>query len=119
MQREYTWEAGTLAYLYRQLGFASRAQAKGVAGCLTLLQCWIYDHFPTLRPSRLEPRQLEQREAGTLKWRGISPHLTKKKNTLLLSYYRQTIDSLTPQQVVWTPYGLPPHLSVSIPCIRA
>ncbi|CAI0401806.1 unnamed protein product, partial [Linum tenue] len=61
---EYAWGAGALAYLYRQLGSASQAEAKGVAGCLTLLQCWIYDHFPTLRPSRLEPRHLEQGKTG-------------------------------------------------------
>ncbi|CAI0444544.1 unnamed protein product [Linum tenue] len=60
MVGEYAWGAGALAYLYRQLGIASRAEAKGVAGCLTLLQCWIYGHFPTLRPSRLEPRELER-----------------------------------------------------------
>ncbi|CAI0459692.1 unnamed protein product [Linum tenue] len=55
MLREYVWGAGALAYLYSQLGIASREEAKGLAGSLTLLQCWIYDHFPTLRASRLEP----------------------------------------------------------------
>ncbi|CAI0435387.1 unnamed protein product, partial [Linum tenue] len=55
---ESTRGAGALAYLYRQLGIASQAEAKGVTCCLTLLQCWIYNHFPTLRPSRLEPRQI-------------------------------------------------------------
>ncbi|CAI0451905.1 unnamed protein product [Linum tenue] len=37
MLREYAVGAGALAYLYRQLGIASRAEAKEVAGCLTLL----------------------------------------------------------------------------------
>ncbi|CAI0560249.1 unnamed protein product [Linum tenue] len=112
MLGEYAWGAGALAYLYRELGIASRAEAKGVAGCLTLLQCWIYDHFPTLRPSRLEPRELEQGQAGAFRWRGTAPRSSKKRDAQMLAYYRQAIDSLTPQSVCWTPYGQSPHLTV-------
>ncbi|CAI0392342.1 unnamed protein product [Linum tenue] len=75
-------------------------------------RCWIYDHFPTLRPSRLEPRELEQGHAGAFRWRGISPQSTKKRDAQMLAYYRQEIDSLTPQAVSWTPYGQSPHLTV-------
>ncbi|CAI0459974.1 unnamed protein product, partial [Linum tenue] len=35
---DYAWGAGALAYLYRQLGVATRAGSKGLCGCLTLLQ---------------------------------------------------------------------------------
>ncbi|CAI0457313.1 unnamed protein product [Linum tenue] len=80
MLGEYAWGAGALAYLYRQLGIASRAEAKGVSGCLTLLQCWIYDHFPTLRPTRLEPRELEQGQAGAFRWRGTAPRSSKRRD---------------------------------------
>ncbi|XP_057528012.1 protein MAIN-LIKE 1-like [Amaranthus tricolor] len=41
-QQEVAWGAVTLAYLYRQLGMASRAGCKTIVGCLTLLQTWIY-----------------------------------------------------------------------------
>ena len=34
----YSWGAATLANLYRQLGEATRAKCKEIAGCLTLLQ---------------------------------------------------------------------------------
>ncbi|CAI0475560.1 unnamed protein product [Linum tenue] len=37
MLGEYVWGAGALAYLYMHLGIASRAEAKRVASCLTLL----------------------------------------------------------------------------------
>ena len=47
-QDEIAWGAVTLAYLYRQLGMASRA------GCKTLLQTWIYEYFSAFRP---HPRQ--------------------------------------------------------------
>lgn len=48
----YSWGAATLAYLYRQLGIASRGDCQGIAGCLTLLQAWIYEYFPCFRPHR-------------------------------------------------------------------
>ncbi|XP_056694868.1 protein MAIN-LIKE 1-like [Spinacia oleracea] len=47
---EYSWGSATLCYLYHQLGVASRGGAQGIAGCLTLLQAWIYEYFPTFRP---------------------------------------------------------------------
>ncbi|XP_057518350.1 protein MAINTENANCE OF MERISTEMS-like [Amaranthus tricolor] len=42
-QDEIAWGAVTLAYLYRQMEMASRAGCKTIAGCLTLLQTWIYE----------------------------------------------------------------------------
>ena len=45
-QDEIAWGAETLAYMYRQLGMAFRAGYKTIAGCLTLLQTWIYEYFP-------------------------------------------------------------------------
>ena len=49
-QDEIAWGAVALAYLYRQLGMASRAGCKTIAGCLTLLQTWIYEYFSAFRP---------------------------------------------------------------------
>ncbi|XP_052179873.1 protein MAIN-LIKE 1-like [Diospyros lotus] len=45
----YAWGAACLAYLYRQLGIASRRDVKGICGYLTLLEAWIYEHFPLTR----------------------------------------------------------------------
>ena len=49
-QDEIAWGTVTLAYMYRQLGMASRAGCNTIAGCLTLLQTWIYEYFPAFRP---------------------------------------------------------------------
>ena len=49
-QDEIAWGAVTLAYMYWQLGMASRAGCKTIAGCLTLLQTWIYEYVPAFRP---------------------------------------------------------------------
>ncbi|CAI9089725.1 OLC1v1024352C1 [Oldenlandia corymbosa var. corymbosa] len=46
----YSWGSGTLAFLYRQLGIASRAGCTMMAGCMTLLQAWIYEYFPYFQP---------------------------------------------------------------------
>ena len=48
--RTYAWGAGALAHLYRQLGIASRASVRQISGYMTLLQAWIYEHFPYLSP---------------------------------------------------------------------
>lgn len=40
--RGYGWGAAALAYLYRQLGVASRAGCSQLGGCLTLLQVYFY-----------------------------------------------------------------------------
>ena len=46
----YSWGSAALAFLYRQLGIASRVECKAIGGCLTLLQAWIYEYFPSFRP---------------------------------------------------------------------
>ena len=49
-QDENALDAVTLAYMYQQLGMASRVDCKTIAGCLTLLETWIYEYFPSFRP---------------------------------------------------------------------
>ena len=55
-QDEIAWGAVTLANMYRQLGMATRTGCKTIVGCLTLLQTWIYEYFPSFRP---HPRQAD------------------------------------------------------------
>ncbi|XP_065848775.1 protein MAIN-LIKE 1-like [Euphorbia lathyris] len=46
----YSRGSAVLAYLYRRLGIASRGDCGQITGCLTLLQAWIFEYFPTFRP---------------------------------------------------------------------
>ncbi|XP_028123334.1 protein MAIN-LIKE 1-like [Camellia sinensis] len=46
----YAWDAAALAFLYRQLGTAIRYAVKQMAGYMTLLEGWIYEHFVGARP---------------------------------------------------------------------
>ncbi|XP_020421289.1 protein MAIN-LIKE 1 [Prunus persica] len=41
----YSWGFGCLAWLYRQLGQASRSKMKKIAGYMTLLEAWVYVHM--------------------------------------------------------------------------
>ena len=48
--RTYAWGAAALTHLFRQLGFATRSGVRQIAGYLTLLEAWIYEHFPRCMP---------------------------------------------------------------------
>ncbi|KAL2940999.1 Protein MAIN-LIKE 1 [Bienertia sinuspersici] len=52
MMNEYSWGSAALAYLYRLLGVASRADGHQLSGCMKLLQAWIYEYFPVFLPQR-------------------------------------------------------------------
>ena len=43
---EYAWGAAALAFLYRQLGEASRYDCGQISGYITLFASWIYERFP-------------------------------------------------------------------------
>ncbi|CAI0402019.1 unnamed protein product [Linum tenue] len=60
MVSKYALGVGALAWMYRQLGRSSRAGSKGFSGCLTLLQSWIYEYFPSLRINRAAPQTVTQ-----------------------------------------------------------
>ncbi|KAI3884734.1 hypothetical protein MKW92_039504 [Papaver armeniacum] len=45
----YSW-----AWIYHHLGQGSRAEVYSMVGCMTILQVWFYDHFPTLERHKIE-----------------------------------------------------------------
>ncbi|KAL9232981.1 hypothetical protein vseg_008029 [Gypsophila vaccaria] len=100
----YAWGIGALAYMYRELGIASRAGSRGLAGYMTLLQVWIYEYFPCFRPA--QPSALGDGLPRAMGWVDI-PRF-EGGNTLLATY-RQQLDGLTVQSVRWLPYGHRPN----------
>ncbi|XP_006574844.2 protein MAIN-LIKE 1 [Glycine max] len=44
----YAWGVAALVHMYDQLDEACRTPTRQLAGYLTLLQCWIYEHFPSV-----------------------------------------------------------------------
>ncbi|GAA0151787.1 hypothetical protein LIER_10431 [Lithospermum erythrorhizon] len=88
------WGTTTLAYLYDQLGKASRANIKQLAGG------WIYEYFPAFRRA-IKPVWVEGSPRAS-RWE----KLTNSGNSFEeLIKYRQILNNMTPDDVTWIPYG--------------
>ncbi|CAI0425567.1 unnamed protein product, partial [Linum tenue] len=85
---------------------------QGSAGCLTLLQCWIYEYFQGFRPSHFEPPVVGPDEAWASRWIGQPTHGFVADPSVRLVFYRRALDSLTPSDVFWTPFHQRPHKAV-------
>ncbi|KAH6818021.1 hypothetical protein C2S51_001624 [Perilla frutescens var. frutescens] len=96
----YTWGVAALAFLYRQLGVGSRVGCRQMAGFLTLLEAWIYEHFPTLgRPQPNADYRAGQPYA--MRW-AQQVHGAVSEDAVRA--YRVQLDTLRPEDVVWDPY---------------
>ena len=106
MTREYSWGAATLAFLYRQLGVASRAGSTSLSGCLTLLRSWIYEYFPSLR-CRQTPAPRARGEALAGRWKG--PRIVERATDvdLRVETLQSVLDGMTHAHVDWLPFGPP------------
>ncbi|KAH7835826.1 hypothetical protein Vadar_030228 [Vaccinium darrowii] len=93
----YAFGAAGLAYLYRQLGQASNGDAKQLSGYTTLLEAWIQEHFPTLR-NGIDPNYTDDLPRAR---RWLSRREVTTDSTLR---YRQLLDNLQPNQVMFNPY---------------
>ncbi|XP_021715244.1 protein MAIN-LIKE 1-like [Chenopodium quinoa] len=102
---EFSWGSSALAYLYRQLGTSSRKDVDSIAGCLTLLQAWIYEYFPCFRPQQgTLTRELSIPRASA--WDVGSGCPNKIMERLLT--FRARLDQLTDNEVNWLSYGVDP-----------
>ncbi|XP_052732411.1 protein MAIN-LIKE 1-like [Vigna angularis] len=85
-----------LAQLYEQLGDASLASMKQMAGYLTLFQSWIYEHFPSIRNRWLVSL-----------YDDTTPHATRwqsPRQSSTLAEICSQLDDLKYNGVVWHPY---------------
>ncbi|XP_028072408.1 protein MAIN-LIKE 2-like [Camellia sinensis] len=94
----YAWSAAALAYLYRQMGYASRSGMKQIADYMTLLEGWIYEHFRGFRPHL------------NMNYTRDMPHVycwTSRRESseeTQLQAFRQELDRLGVHDVIWDPY---------------
>ncbi|CAN1237882.1 Protein MAIN-LIKE 2 [Linum grandiflorum] len=106
---KYAWGTATLAWLYLELGKATRADIVGRAGCLHLLQSWIHEYFPHTRKSVAQPEPRREGEPLCGRWASTDaiaggPAGRDKR----LAYYRRLLDSLESEDVTWLPFGPDP-----------
>ncbi|KAL7208659.1 hypothetical protein ACSBR1_030405 [Camellia fascicularis] len=95
----YAWGAAALAFLYRQLGTATRYTVKQMAGYMTLLEAWIYEHFVDARPHP----NLDYKEDQPCVFRWIS-RTQSGLSTSILQRLREDLDRLEAHDVIWDQY---------------
>ncbi|RHN47301.1 putative aminotransferase-like, plant mobile domain-containing protein [Medicago truncatula] len=73
---------------------------KQLGGYATLLQCWIYEYFPTLG------NRVENRVACDEPGMGVARAMRWKypRGNLKVDQIRRMIDDLTPNDVIWCPF---------------
>ncbi|KAE8773139.1 mutator protein [Hordeum vulgare] len=112
---KFSWGSAALAYLYRQLDDACRRTTKdgGVGGCMLLLSVWSWERLPVGCPKSSQWNTWDdhgnpvRQPTWTYKWDLVSE--VASEVNLLYKQYTNEMDSLTPKQVEWEPYGVGPN----------
>ncbi|XP_006599223.2 protein MAIN-LIKE 1-like [Glycine max] len=96
----YAWRVTALVHMYDQLNDASMSHSRQLGSYITLLQCWIYEHFPSVAESTADQ---DYDEASPRACRWIA---TKKMvKSIRTPSYRERLDRLRIPDVCWIPYG--------------
>ncbi|KAL5141294.1 Protein MAIN-LIKE 1 [Glycine soja] len=100
MTERYAWGVVTLVHMYNQLNDASMSHSRQLGDYITLLQCWIYEHFPSVAESTADQ---DYDEASPRACRWIATKKTVK--SIRTPSYRERLDRLRISDVCWIPYG--------------
>lgn len=98
-----SWGSAVLAYLYRCLCTAARAEAREICGPMVLLQIWAWEHIPIMRPDGKPPTSLPDLAPYGARW-VVSLDLHRLPTHVLVAY-RDQLDALFHNQFVWLPYS--------------
>ncbi|XP_028184610.1 protein MAINTENANCE OF MERISTEMS-like [Glycine soja] len=96
----FAWGAAALVHMYDHLNDASQASTRQLGGYITLLQCWIYEHFPTVHTSVVDDAY-DEGSPWAYRWLTGKAHITGIKG----APYRRRLDALSVTDVCWMPYG--------------
>ncbi|XP_028193291.1 protein MAIN-LIKE 2-like [Glycine soja] len=96
----YAWGAAALVHMYDQLDEASRTTTQRIGGYLTLLQCWIYEHFPSVHQCVTDDAYKEMSPRAS-RWLTMKAHV----KGITGASYRARCDALTVTDVCWLPYS--------------
>ncbi|KAL5128537.1 Protein MAIN-LIKE 1 [Glycine soja] len=95
----YAWGVAALVHMYDQLDEASRTTTRQIAGYLTLLQCWIYEHFPSVHQCVTDDTYQETSPRAS-RWLTSKAHM----KGITGAPYKARCDALTVTDVSWLPY---------------
>uniref|UniRef100_A0A8I6XFM5 Aminotransferase-like plant mobile domain-containing protein n=1 Tax=Hordeum vulgare subsp. vulgare TaxID=112509 RepID=A0A8I6XFM5_HORVV len=112
---KFSWGSAALSYLYPQLDDACRRTTKdgGVGGYMLLLSVWSWERLPVGRPKSSKWNTWDDHgnpvrlPTWAYKWDLVSE--VASEVNLLYKQYTNEMDSLTPEQVEWQPYGAGPN----------
>ncbi|KAH1214853.1 Protein MAIN-LIKE 2 [Glycine max] len=96
----FSWGVAALVHLYDQLNEASQAPTRHIAGYISLLRCWIYEHFPSVHRSVVDDGYAEA-SPRACRWLTGKAQMAEIKG----APYRARIDALTVTDVCWMPYA--------------
>ncbi|KAL5194403.1 Protein MAIN-LIKE 2 [Glycine soja] len=96
----YAWGTTTLVHMYDNLNDACKSSNKQLDGYITLLQCWIYEHFPSIAEV-FTNEDYDERSPHDCRWTSTKASM----KALSVSTYRKRLDRLTTADVCWIPYG--------------
>ncbi|KAH1242729.1 Protein MAIN-LIKE 1 [Glycine max] len=95
----YDWGVSALVHMYDQLDEASRTTTRQIVGYLTLLQCWIYEHFPSVHQCVTDDTYQETSPRAS-RWLTSKAHM----KGITGAPYRARCDGLTVTDVSWLLY---------------
>ncbi|XP_026387972.1 protein MAINTENANCE OF MERISTEMS-like [Papaver somniferum] len=98
---QYSWGTAAVSYLLEQLAKASRLQSTQIGGNFSLLQVWVYDHFPQLNLAKIDTNWVNTKPTSA---KYSFEHNKKKGKSESLIKLREKLDSLNAKDVVFEPY---------------
>nr|ACU01864.1 IMP dehydrogenase/GMP reductase [Glycine max] len=96
----YAWGVAALVHMYDHLNDASISSNRQLDSYITLLQCWIYEHFPSVAES-IADSDYDEDSPRSCRW--IATKKTVKN--IRTPTYRERLDRLRISDVCWIPYG--------------
>ncbi|KAH1226003.1 Protein MAIN-LIKE 1 [Glycine max] len=96
----YAWGMAALVHMYDQLNDASISSSRQLGGYITLLQCWIYEHFPSVAESTTN-QDYDEDSPHACSWIAMK----KTMKSIHTPAYRERLDRLWISDVCWIPYG--------------
>ncbi|KAL5153281.1 Protein MAIN-LIKE 1 [Glycine soja] len=100
MTGRYAWGVAALVHMYDQLNDAFISHNRQLGGYITLLQCWIYEHFPSVADSTAD-QEYDEDSSRACRW--IATKKTVK--SIRTPAYRERLDRLRILDVCSIPYG--------------
>uniref|UniRef100_A0A2N9ESY5 Aminotransferase-like plant mobile domain-containing protein n=1 Tax=Fagus sylvatica TaxID=28930 RepID=A0A2N9ESY5_FAGSY len=109
---EYSWGSVALAWLYRQLCNATKANTKDIGGALILVQLWAWSRFSHMTPEIVSIQPIDYGvdavgqplPQGPYSIRWCNAKCQKNVSTHVLLNDRSVLGMQHPDEIVWQPY---------------